>query len=98
MKTAHQAMSRAVGSVMREHLSRIADRLRGMDARLDALESQARKNLADAYCGVYREGEYYERGALATHGGGLWLCMETNPGKPGATPGWRLIVKRGQTG
>lgn len=54
--------------------------------------------LADAYKGVWSEGEY-QRGQTVTWGGSLWLAKETNSEKPGDNnDNWQLIVKRGRDG
>lgn len=54
--------------------------------------------LADAYKGVWTEGEF-ERGQVVTWGGSLWLSKEANSEKPGDNNDkWQLIVKRGRDG
>jgi integrin beta 3 len=54
--------------------------------------------LADAYKGIWTEGEY-QRGQLVTWGGSTWLAKETNAEKPGDNnSSWQLIVKRGRDG
>ena len=87
----HDPIMRAVGSVLKEHFQAIANRLRGIDARLDSMPV----NLADIYRGTHKDGEIYRRGELLTHSGGLWLAMKDTAEKPGSTSDWRLIVKRG---
>jgi hypothetical protein len=49
------------------------------------------------YRGVYKDGEDYEPGDLATWGGSLWHCDEKTTDKPDAGP-WRLCVKKGRDG
>lgn len=66
--------------------------------RIAAVEQQSEPNLADAYRGVHTPGNTYARGSLVTHGGSLWLAIEKAEGTPGASPSWRLIVKRGKDG
>jgi hypothetical protein len=61
-------------------------------ARVAALEQAQTKSLADAYRGAWLPGRY-ERGALCSHAGSLWLCIEDGDGKPGGSASWRLIVK-----
>lgn len=54
--------------------------------------------LADAYEGIWTEGEH-ERGVVVTSGGSLWLCLAKTADKPGeANENWKLIVKRGRDG
>ena len=50
------------------------------------------------YEGTWREGKMYNRGAFATHQGGLWHCEDTNIDvRPGSgSPAWVLAVKRGR--
>ena len=85
----HEPVVKAIGSVLKEHLQRIADQFRAVDQRLDALP----QNLADAYQGVHRDGNEYRRGDLLTHQGGLWLVMRDTSDRPGTSDATRLIVK-----
>lgn len=52
------------------------------------------RTFADIYKGVYKAGDIYTRGVLATWGGSLWLSLNETKAKPGETPDWRLIVKK----
>ena len=63
--------------------------------RLAALESSDSKQLI-GYAGVWKEGAY-QKGALVTCRGGLWVAHEPTSDRPG-TPGgaWQLIVKSGR--
>lgn len=49
------------------------------------------------YRGVFKEGEEYEAGDMATWGGSLWHCKEPTIEKPDAGP-WQLAVKKGRDG
>lgn len=49
------------------------------------------------YRGVFKEGEEYEAGDMATWGGSLWHCDEKTTDKPDVGP-WRLCVKKGRDG
>lgn len=49
------------------------------------------------YRGVFKEGEEYEAGDMATWGGSLWHCKEPTTEKPDAGP-WQLAVKKGRDG
>lgn len=55
-----------------------------------------KKTLADDYKGVWRNGQFHERGSLATHAGGLWLCLIDTHDKPGTSKSWRLVAKGGK--
>ena len=79
----------------------IAQEIGAAEARFDAkfkeLEKRKSTNLADAYQGVWRKGNY-ECGELVTRSGSLWLCLQATEGTPGNTSAWRLIVKKGKDG
>jgi hypothetical protein len=49
------------------------------------------------YCGIFKEGEQYVPGDLATWGGELWHCDKETKAKPG-TEDWTLAVKKGRNG
>jgi hypothetical protein len=51
------------------------------------------------YRDVFREGVDYVKGDCVTFGGSLWHAQNDHPvGKPGASPDWRLAVKKGRDG
>lgn len=50
------------------------------------------------YRGVYRDGEGYDLGDMATWGGSVWHCNEATREQPGTSPAWTLAVKRGRDG
>jgi hypothetical protein len=50
------------------------------------------------YRGVFRDGETYEVGDLATFGGSLWHCNEPTTEKPETGKAWTLAAKRGRDG
>lgn len=50
------------------------------------------------YRGVYRDGEGYDLGDMATWGGSVWHCNGTTREQPGSSPAWTLAVKRGRDG
>lgn len=50
-------------------------------------------------CGVYRDGEAYQKGNGVTWAGSWWLAQKDAPeGKPGESADWRLAVKKGRDG
>ncbi|MEX2150703.1 MAG: hypothetical protein WD793_10835 [Steroidobacteraceae bacterium] len=63
-----------------------------LDELAERLEGAQTKSLADAYRGAWLPGRF-ERGALVTHDGSLWLAIEDGNGKPGQSATWRLIIK-----
>lgn len=78
----------ADGLVSAEEVERI------VEARVAVLQT---RTLADAFRGVYRSGERYERGALAVWDGSLWLALADTLDKPGdGAAGWQLVTKRGR--
>jgi hypothetical protein len=52
------------------------------------------------YRGIFKEGEEYTRGDVATWAGSTWHCQaEATRAKPGeGSPDWKLMVKRGAAG
>ena len=82
----------SIGILM--HVFEGARRRRELEARVEALERQQK---AMRYRGVWQPAEAYEKGNLATYDGSLWIAIDENPGKPGAS-GWQLAAKRGRDG
>jgi len=68
-----------------------------IDARLQALESQAEHLKNFGYVGTWQKGAVHHHGHLVTDGGGLWHCMRDNAQSRPGTNGddWRLCVKKG---
>lgn len=66
--------------------------LAAMRDDIAALKRERSANLADFYRGSWLPGRY-QRGALVTHGGHLWIAVEDGDGKPGESSGWRMMVK-----
>lgn len=56
------------------------------------------RTFADLYQGVYQPGTTYSRGLAVTWGGSLWLSKADTKTKPGESPEWQLIVKKGSDG
>ena len=84
-------------------ISAIAAKVKAMfaerDARIAALEEQAKAVPGVSYRGIWNEGETYPRGSLATHSGSLWYTDRETKAKPGASgESWRLVAKRGRDG
>jgi len=75
----------------------IAAVVRPLVERIKALEGLQTKTLADAYRGIWIPNPY-ERGAIVTHKGGLWLAVQGGDGRPGESATWKLIVKAGRDG
>jgi hypothetical protein len=69
-----------------------------LERRVEALEMDHVRTLADCYRGVWRAAESYRRGDLVSHGGSTWLALRDTEAQPGdgAGTGWRLIVKKGR--
>lgn len=72
-----------------------------------AVAANVEKRVAEAfdalpkieYRDVWKEGEEYTKGNLATWGGSLWHCNESgSTDKPGTSDAWTLAVKRGRDG
>ena len=73
----------------------ISPQFDSLEKRLTTLEKSTKNTLADSYKGTFDAEAHYERGDTLTHSGSLWLAMTRTKAKPGHTPDWRLIVKRG---
>lgn len=50
------------------------------------------------YRGVFKEGDYYLHGDVATFGGSLWHCDKETKEKPGTCNDWTLAAKKGRDG
>jgi hypothetical protein len=59
---------------------------------LDGKDAQLR------YLGTYSGGKTYDVGDLVTDHGSVFYCARTTTARPGASPDWKLMVKRGQDG
>lgn len=80
---------------LQEHVVELQRDLAETTGRVASLERGGARTLLDAYRGVYRDGDRYARGELATHGGGLWFCLVDTAARPGSGPHWVLAVKAG---
>jgi hypothetical protein len=70
-----------------------------LDALIEARFADLQvRTFADIYQGVYAPGTTYTRGQLATWSGSLWLSQSDTSTKPGESPDWKLVVKRGADG
>jgi hypothetical protein len=71
-----------------------------LDALIEARFAELQvRTFADVYHGVFKPGETYTRGALATWDGSLWLSLSDTSAKPGEKDsGWKMVVKRGADG
>lgn len=74
---------------------RVAAGLAVLEARFADIQV---RTLADVYREVWRAGEVYQRGEVATWEGSPWLAMAQTTAKPGTSPDWKLFVKRGRDG
>lgn len=48
--------------------------------------------------GIFKAGENYEQGDVATWDGSMWIAQKATQDKPGTSDAWRLSVKRGRDG
>ena len=63
--------------------------------RVETLERKLSDSALVDFCGVFRSGGEYRRGAAVTHQGSLWIS-EQDPTGPPPGNGWRLAVKKGR--
>lgn len=73
-------------------LSQALRPLRDLLLRVEALETRPTMS----YAGTWTEGERYSQGQSVSLSGSLWSCLEDTDERPGGSPNWRLIVKRGR--
>ena len=67
-------------------------RIKELETRLNEVELGGVK-----YFGTHSRVIDYKRGSMVTHNGSLWSAIKDCPqGKPGDTPDWHLVVKRGR--
>ncbi len=59
------------------------------------IETHEGKSVADAYEGSWRVDQSYQRSALATHRGNLWLALTETDKEPGKGPAWKMVSKSG---
>lgn len=91
MTTKAERIGAEITSAVRSYVARaLAER----DRRLDALEAQQSKSLADLYRGSYQPNGHYDRGCLVNDHSSLWLCMRATSARPGDSADWRLVLKR----
>jgi hypothetical protein len=77
-----------VAKLVKEYVQRENAKL---SRRIDELERRQMK-----FVGVWRAGQSYEPGSLATHSGSLWHANRSTAGsRPGTDDSWVLAVKRG---
>lgn len=50
------------------------------------------------YRGVFKDGDDYQCGDVATFGGSLWHCDKETKDKPGTSNSWTLAAKKGRDG
>lgn len=91
------AITRSLGTVVKEALITRDAKIAALEQRLEVLEAKP-KGLE--YRGVWEATRSYQRNDVATVGGSMWVCLVANNGmRPGKSPGaWQLAVQRGRDG
>jgi hypothetical protein len=81
----------------------LAEHIRPILARLRAIEQDRDKGVGNVrWRGVFKQGEHFRSGELATHRGSLWACRHDTTQTPGRPPDadtpldWVSIVKTGK--
>lgn len=64
-----------------------------MEARFAEIQV---RTFADAYRGVFKQGELYKRGEFVTWDGSLHLALSDTKAKPATDAAWQLVTKRGR--
>ena len=84
----------ADGVATREEIEELVERK--LEARYSEIQV---RTIADSYQDVYKHGQTYNRGVLATWDGSLWLSLRDTDRQPGTTDsGWKLVTKKGRDG
>jgi hypothetical protein len=88
-----EAIARAVGAAVREHVAR---EIGGLLLRVKSLEERDRKSIAGVrWCGTFKAGQSYVEGSLTTDRGSLWLARGCTSVRPGDGSDWVLVCKNG---
>jgi hypothetical protein len=72
----------------------VADRLAPLEARIKELEARPEMK----YLGTWRADRGYSSGSCVTDAGSLWHADKLTAQRPGASPDWTLVAKRGRDG
>lgn len=73
--------------------------VQGERSKIFPLRKPPSRSLVDSYRGIWRDEISYSKGDCVTHGGSLHLAHDDSVGaKPGTSPAWQCIVKRGNDG
>ena len=67
--------------------------LAAITERIDAMEKQQQRSLADAFKGSHLPGTSYARGDLVQRSGVLWLCLTDSTATPGSSTDWRQLSR-----
>lgn len=79
---------------LKAHHDKLEVRIAALEASIAELQSNAFE-----YRGVFEEGAEYRKNAVVTHDGGLWIAVVPKTNRvPGASPDWRLAVRKGRDG
>jgi hypothetical protein len=78
--------------------SAIGDAMRPLRKRIEALEAKPQAR-GIAWTGGWQRDHAYEPGDLATHGGCLWICCQSDcRSVPGADHFWQRMLKSNRNG
>jgi len=88
-----QAFIDGLHQYLRDALSPLHTRLKGVEARVAALESEAQQR---EYKGVYEDGQTYLRHNSVTYDGSLWIVTAEKAAARPPGNGWRLAVRAGR--
>jgi hypothetical protein len=94
MSIREKSLLKAVGTVLRDYVSKRLESVESLERRLAVLE-MGRKD-ALRYRGVFSYGLQYYPGDVVTCKDTIWFCQgETNGTvQPGECPDWKLMVRR----
>lgn len=82
-----------VKTYVARHVEPLEELIAELEKRIAELEGRGVR-----YEGVFQRATQYRRGAVVTHGGGLWVALRGVDGEvPGSDPtAWQLAVKGGK--
>jgi hypothetical protein len=78
----------------------VARQLEPLQKQLEALEARlaVAEDRGFRYRGTWSASTQFNDGDAVSHDGSLWLAKASTRDRPGTSPHWQLIVKRGRDG
>jgi hypothetical protein len=94
-----ESLAREIADLIRQHVAAVTKTLRD---KIEALERKVveLQTKGVEYKGVWQRACSYERGAIVTSDGSMWVCVENvEPNtQPGQSQSWQLCCRHGRDG